>query len=418
MATETPAETASGTPVTVVPHVGLDDIEAAAELLRDVAITTPMEESRWLSSLVGGPVRLKCENLQRTGSFKIRGAYVRMSRLSPEERARGVVAASAGNHAQGVALAAQMLGIRATVFMPEGAPIPKLNATKAYGAEVVFRGAHIDEALEAATEFAEETGAVLIHPFDNTDIVAGQGTCGLEIVRQAPDAATVLVPTGGGGLLAGVATAVKALRPDVTLVGVQAEGAAAYPGSLKAGHPVALPSMSTMADGIAVPRPGVITFEAIRDHVDQVVTVSEEAISRTLVLLLERAKLVVEPAGAVAVAAVLEEHQKFATPAVAVLSGGNVDPLLLGKLIRHGMAAAGRYLSLRVRIPDRPGGLARLLTELAGEGANVLEVVHERLLTTLSVDEVEVVVQLETRGSEHAEQVMARLREDGYRVIE
>lgn len=404
--------------MTETPTVGLRDIEDAALLLRDVAITTPMEESRWLSSLVGGPVLLKCENLQRTGSFKIRGAYTRISRLSEEERARGVVAASAGNHAQGVALAAAMLGIKATVFMPVGAPIPKLNATKGYGAEVLFRGAHIDEALAAALEFSEETGAVLIHPFDNADIVAGQGTCGLEIVTQAPEAATVLVPTGGGGLIAGTSTAIKALRPDVRIVGVQAEGAAAYPESIAAGHPVALTAMSTMADGIAVPKPGVIPLAAIRAHVDEMVTVSEEAISRALVLLLERAKVVVEPAGAVAVAAILEQPQRFATPAVAVLSGGNVDPLLLGKLIRHGLAAAGRYLSLRVRIPDRPGGLARLLTELAAEGANVMEVVHERLSTTLSLDEVEVVVQLETRGIEHAEQVVARLREHGYRVIE
>jgi threonine dehydratase len=396
--------------------VTLADIDAAAELLRGVAITTAMEESRWLSTAVGGPVLLKCENLQRTGSFKIRGAYVRMSRLSPEERARGVVAASAGNHAQGVALAAQMLGIKATVFMPEGAPIPKLNATRGYGAEVIFHGAILDEALTHAIEYAEQTGAVLIHPFDHADIVAGQATVGLEILRQAPEAASVLVPTGGGGLIAGIAHAVKAHRPDVRLIGVQAEGAASYPASLEAGAPVALKSMSTMADGIAVACPGVVPFAEIAAHVDDVITVSEESISRALVLLLERAKLVVEPAGAVGVAAVLDHPQAFATPAVVVLSGGNVDPLLLGKLIRHGMASAGRYLNIRVRIPDRPGGLARLLTELADEGVNVLEVVHERTSRSLSVDEVEIQVQLETRGREHADVVLARLREHGYRV--
>ncbi|MFL6024246.1 MAG: threonine ammonia-lyase [Marmoricola sp.] len=396
--------------------VGPADIEAAAELLRGVAITTPMEESRWLSTMVGGPVLLKCENLQRTGSFKIRGAYVRMSRLSAEERARGVVAASAGNHAQGVALAAQMLGIHATVFMPEGAPIPKLNATRGYGAEVVFHGAILDEALTRAIEYAEETGAVLIHPFDHTDIVAGQATCGLEILEQAPEAATVLVPTGGGGLVAGVALAIKARRPDVRLVGVQAEGAAAYPGSLAAGEPVALAAMTTMADGIAVARPGLVPFEAIERLVDEVVTVSEESISRALVLLLERAKLVVEPAGAVAVAAILDRPEAYATPAVAVLSGGNVDPLLLVKLVRHGLASAGRYLNVAVRIPDRPGGLARLLGELADCGANVLEVAHERTSGSLSIDEVEVHVQLETRGPEHTEAVLARLHEHGYVV--
>ncbi len=375
-----------------------------------------MEESRWLSSAVSGPVLLKCENLQRTGSFKIRGAYVRMARLSEEERARGVVAASAGNHAQGVALAAQMLGIRATVFMPEGAPIPKLNATRGYGAEVVFHGAILDEALTHAIEYAEQTGAVLIHPFDHVDIVAGQGTVGLEILEQAPEAASVLVPTGGGGLIAGIALAIKARRPDVRVIGVQAEGAASYPGSLEAGAPLALKSMSTMADGIAVACPGTVPFAAIVAHVDEIITVSEESISQALVLLLERAKMVVEPAGAVGVAAVLDHPEAFATPAVVVLSGGNIDPLLLGKVIRHGMASAGRYLNIRVRIPDRPGGLARLLVELAEQGANVLEVVHERTSRFLSVDEVEVQVQLETRGPEHAQSVIARLREDGYQV--
>jgi threonine dehydratase len=392
------------------------DVAAAAELLRGVAIRTPMEESRWLSSAVGGPVLLKCENLQRTGSFKIRGAYVRMSRLSEEERARGVVAASAGNHAQGVALAARMLGIKATVFMPEGAPIPKLNATRGYGAEVIFHGAILDEALTRAIEYAEETGAVLIHPFDHVDIVAGQATVGLEILEQAPEAASVLVPTGGGGLIAGIAHAIKERRPDIRIVGVQAEGAAAYPASLEAGSPVALASMTTMADGIAVACPGRVPFAEITQHVDQVITVSEESISQALVLLLERAKLVVEPAGAVGVAAVLDHPEAFPTPSVVVLSGGNIDPLLLGKVIRHGMASAGRYLNVRVRIPDRPGGLARLLVELADQGANVLEVVHERTSRFLSVDEVEVQVQLETRGPEHAEAVLARLREDGYRV--
>lgn len=397
-------------------QIGLAEIAAAADLVRGVAITTPMEESRWLSALVGGPVLLKCENLQRTGSFKIRGAFVRMSRLSAEERQRGVVAASAGNHAQGVALAAQLLGIDATVFMPNGAPIPKVNATRAYGAEVVFHGDILDQALQRAIEYSDETGAILIHPFDHPDIVAGQATCGLEILDQAPQAATVLVPTGGGGLIAGIALAIKASRPDVRVVGVQAEEAAAYPASLAAGMPIALTAMSTMADGIAVGRPGAVPFAAIEQYVDDVVTVSEESISRALVLLLERAKMVVEPAGAVAVAAILDRPETFATPVVAVLSGGNVDPLLLAKLIRHGLASAGRFLNVSVRIPDRPGGLVKLLAELAEQGANVLEVIHQRTSGSLSLDEVEVHVQAETRGPEHAEAVLAQLREHGYRV--
>ena len=398
--------------------VTLADIEAAATIVDGIAIRTPMEDSRWLQTLVGGPVLLKCENLQRTGSFKIRGGYVRLSRLTPEERARGVVAASAGNHAQGVALAAQMLGINATVFMPEGAPIPKVNATRAYGADVLFEGEYLTQALLAAQAFAEETGAVFIHPFDHPDIVAGQGTVGLEILEQAPEVKTLLVPTGGGGLLAGVALAVKALRPDVRVVGVQAEEAAAYPESLRTGSPVALERMATMADGIAVARPGDIPFAAIQEHCDEVLTVSEESMSRALVLLLERAKMVVEPSGAAGVAALLDDPGRFETPIVAVLSGGNVDPLLLGHLIRHGLSGNGRYLNFHCVIPDRPGGLAHLLSELAASGANVLEVAHERTSTALHIGDVEVALQLETRGPEHADAVMARLREHGYRIIE
>jgi threonine dehydratase len=327
------------------------------------------------------------------------------------------VAASAGNHAQGVALAAQMLGIKATIFMPEGAPIPKEKATRGYGADVVFHGQYLEDALARAREFSEETGAVLIHPFDHTDIVTGAGTCGLEILEQAPDVRTVLVPTGGGGLLAGIAIAVKSARPDVRVVGIQAAGAAAYPESLAKGTPVKLESMKTMADGIAVGLPGEVTFAAVQQYVDDIITVSEDSMSRALLALVERAKLVVEPAGGAGVAAVLDDPQAFETPAVVVLSGGNIDPLLLGKVIRNGMAAAGRYLYLRVCIPDLPGGLARLLTEVADAGANILEVAHERISPRLSLHEVEVGIQMETRGEPHAEQVVARLREHGYRIF-
>jgi threonine dehydratase len=394
-----------------------DEYDEARELLRGVVIETPVETSRWLSDLVGAPVVLKCENLQRTGSFKSRGAYVRIARLGAEERARGVVAASAGNHAQGVALAAQMLGIRSTVFMPEGAPIPKERATRGYGAEVIFAGTVLEDSLAAAREYAEETGAVFIHPFDHRDIIAGQGTVGLELLEQVPDVRTVVVPTGGGGLLAGIALAIKARRPDVRVVGVQAEGAAAYPGSLRAGEPRQLASMKTMADGIAVGLPGDLTFAAVRDHVDEVRTVSEESISRALLALLERAKLVVEPAGAVGVAAVLDEPAAFEGPVAVVLSGGNVDPLLLGRVIRHGLAAAGRYLALRLIIPDAPGTLARLLAEIADAGANVAEVMHARSNPAVGTDEVEVLVQLETRGEAHARMVVDRLAQRGYRQV-
>ena len=290
--------------------VSADDIRAAERLLQGVVRPTPLEYSRALSDKVGAEVFLKCENLQRAGSFKIRGAYTRMARLSDAEKARGVVAASAGNHAQGVALAAQLLGIHSKVYMPRGAPMPKISATKAYGAEIEFVGTTVDECLVAAHEFAAATGAVLIHPFDHPDIVAGQGTCGLEILEQCPDVRTVVVSAGGGGLLAGIATAVRALRPDVRVVGVQAEEAAAYPISLEAGRPVPLERMATMADGIAVGRPGDVPFAVIEKLVDSVETVSEASLSRALLFLLERAKLVVEPAGAAAVARLMDPSSR------------------------------------------------------------------------------------------------------------
>ncbi|HEX8003897.1 MAG TPA: threonine ammonia-lyase [Mycobacteriales bacterium] len=397
--------------------VGIEDVRAAAALLADVAIRTPVEGSRWLSTEVGGRVDVKCENLQRTGSFKIRGAYVRIARLSDEERANGVVAASAGNHAQGVALAASMLGATAKIYMPEGAPLPKVAATKAYGAEVVLHGLTVDESLAAAQEYAEKCGSVFIHPFDHADVIAGQGTVGLEILDQVPDVRTVVVPTGGGGLVSGIAVAVKAVRPGVRVVGVQAEKAAAFPGSLAVGHPVPLDFMATIADGIAVGSPGETTLSHVQRLVDDVVTVSDEALSRALLMCLERAKLVVEPAGVAAMAALMDEPNAFEPPVVAVLSGGNVDPLLMLRVIRHGLIAAGRYLSFRLRIPDRPGELARLLGVLAHTGANVLDVEHLRTGPKLHLDEVEVALQLETRGPEHCDDVLSALRAERYPLV-
>jgi len=402
--------------VGVVSEVTLADVQAARQLLAGVSRTTPLEGSRVLSEAVGGPVWLKCENLQRTGSFKIRGAYVRIARLTEAERAHGVVAASAGNHAQGVALAASLLGCAATVFMPVAAPLPKIAATTAYGATVRLSGHSVDEALVAAGEFARLTGAVLIHPFDHVDVIAGQGTVGLEVLEQCPEVRTIVVCTGGGGLVSGIAVAVKALRPDVRIVAAQASGAAAFPGSLAAGHPVALPAMTTMADGIAVGCPGEVTFAHVRDLVDDVVTVDDDALARALLLSLERAKMVIEPAGAAGLAAVMEARAAFEPPVVVVLSGGNIDPLLLSKVIRHGLIAAGRFLSLRIRIPDRPGELARLLSVLAGVSANVLDVEHQRTGTGLHLDEVEVELQLETRGAVHAASVLEALTEASYAV--
>ena len=396
--------------------VTLDDVLAARTLLEGVSRVTPMESGRALSERVGGPVFLKCENLQRTGSFKIRGAYVRIARLTDAERARGVVAASAGNHAQGVALAASLLGTTATVFMPGAAPLPKVAATQAYGATVRLEGATVDDALKAAARMSEETGAVMIHPFDHTDVIAGQGTVGLEILEQCPEVKTIVVCTGGGGLVSGIASAVKALRPDVQVVASQARGAAAYPPSLAAGRPLALTTMATMADGIAVGCPGKVTFQHVQQLVDRIVTVDDDALSRALLLSLERAKLVIEPAGAAGLAALMEDPTSFEPPVVVVLSGGNIDPLLLQKVVRHGLIAAGRFLALRVRIPDRPGELARLLGVLAGTSANVLDVEHQRTGRTLHLDEVEVLLQLETRGGEHSDRVVASLTDHAYAV--
>ncbi|TDE27348.1 threonine ammonia-lyase [Actinomadura sp. 6K520] len=399
--------------------VTVDDVRAARKLLREVVVATPLIPSRVLSEQIGGPVLLKCENLQRTGSFKIRGAYARIAGLSAAERAGGVVAASAGNHAQGVALAASMLGCRATVFMPVGAPLPKIAATRGYGAEVVFPGPTVDECLTAAQEYADDSGAVLIHPFDHPDVVTGQGTIGLEIMEGCPDVRTIVAPVGGGGLLAGVAAAAKGVAKEtggrpIKALGAQAKRAAAFPPSLAAGRPVPVAVEPTMADGIAVGRPGELTHAMFTELVDAVVTVTEESISQALLLCLERAKQVVEPAGAAGVAALLEHGYAVEPPVVVVLSGGNIDPLLLSKVLRHGLAGAGRYLVVRCRLKDRPGALVTLLGELAELGVNVLDVMHERVAARLHVEEAEVLMHLETRGSGHSEDVIGRLREKGY----
>jgi len=396
----------------------LADFEAARLVVSRVADVTPMESSRYLADLLGAPVYLKCENLQRTGSYKIRGAYNRLSKLTAEERSHGVVAASAGNHAQGVAFAARELGIKATIFMPVGVALPKLQATRAYGADVVLRGHTVMEPLLAAAEYARETGAILIPPFDHADVVAGQGTLGLEMLDQVPDLQTVVVPIGGGGLISGVASALKQIAAQegrrIRVIGVQAENAAAYPPSLSAGEPVSITILPTIADGIAVAKPGLLNFEIIRDSVDEVVTVSEDDTARALLVLLERAKLVVEPAGAVAVAAILAGKISATGPTVAILSGGNIDPLLMQRVISHGLAASGRYLTLRIMLPDRPGQLARVSQLLADVHANVIEVLHTRHGVGLQLSEVELDVSVETRGPEHRREVVEALRAAGF----
>lgn len=397
--------------------ISVDEIRQAATNLRGVTRETPVLPAHWLESLVDGPVHLKCENLQRSGSFKLRGAYVRISRLNSDERSRGVVAASAGNHAQGVALAATELGIAATVFMPRTAALPKVEATRAYGATVALVGETVEEALQRATEFAAETGAVLIHPFDHLDVVLGQGTVGLELIEQVPDVATVVVPTGGGGLLAGVALAVKELRPSARIIGVQAAGAAPMSESLAAGRPMAMSDKpNTMADGIAVGRPGDIPVALAAPLVDSVLTVSEASLANALVQTLERAKLLAEPAGVAGVAAVLDQPDLFEPPVVVILSGGNLDPVLLNRVIHHGLATAGRFVAVTVRMADRPGVLAALLGSLAETEVNVLDVSHIRSDPRLAVGEVEVVILLETRGPEHRDAVIEHLRAGGYHL--
>jgi threonine dehydratase, medium form len=401
-----------------VTHPTLAEFEDAAAALSDVALRTPVDLSEHLSEVLGTPVYLKLENMQRTGSFKIRGAAYRMSRLTAEERARGVVAASAGNHAQGVARAAQKLGIPATIFMPLGVPVPKLLATKGYGADVVLEGDTVETPLRLAAEFAERTGAVLIHPFDHRDIVIGQGTLGLELYDEVPDVETVLVGIGGGGLIAGVAGAIKARAAadgrTVRVIGVQAENAAAYPSSLTAGEPLTVETTPTIADGIAVARPGDVPFDIIRDLVDEVVTVSDDDIARALLVLLERAKQVVEPAGAVGVAAILAGKVTPTGPTVSILSGGNIDPLLLQRVVAHGLAASGRYMSLQIPLPDRPGQLARVSELLAIAGANVIEVLHTRHGQGLQISDVILQLSVETRGEEHRAQVIEVLEGAGF----
>jgi threonine dehydratase len=397
--------------------VGPDDVAAARDLLRGIITTTPMLHSRVLSERLGGPVYLKCENLQRTGSYKVRGGYVRLARLPEADRERGVVAASAGNHAQGVAFAAASLGVKATVFMAHGAPLPKIEATRGYGAEVILHGTGVEDAMTAAKAFAAEHGSVYIHPFDHPDTIAGQGTVGLEILEQCPQVRTIAAAVGGGGLASGVAVAVKGHDPSIRMVGVQAAAAAALPPSIAAGRPVTVDISPTMADGIMVNHVGQITFQILSELADRVLTVSEDSLARALLICLERSKQLVEPAGAAGVAALLEHPDAFEPPVVVVLSGGNIDPLLLAKVLRHGLSAAGRYLAFRCRLPDRPGALATLLSELADLGANVLDVVHERVALQLHVDEAEVFLQLETRGVDHCREVMRQLRRAGYTLI-
>jgi threonine dehydratase len=397
----------------------LSDFETVLANVRKVAIETPTLHSNFLSDLVGQQVYLKCENLQRTGAYKVRGAYNRMSHLTAAEKKQGVIAASAGNHSQGVALAAKKLGIKATVYMPIGASLPKVQATRNYGARVVQHGATFAECLKAAQEEAKNTGAIFIPPFDHIDVVMGQGTVGLEILQQHPDVATIVVAIGGGGLAAGVAVAAKlaaaAQGRKIKVIGVQSEHAAAYPASLRAGKVTEIQTTPTIADGIAVSKPGRVPFELIKKYVDKVVTVSENDIAKAILVLLERAKQVVEPAGAVAVAALMSGKAKAKGKTVAILSGGNMDPLLLQRVIRHGLSTSDRYTNFSVMLPDRPGQLALTAEVIAGAHANVIEVLHTRHGNGLQISEVELNLSVETSGHEHRMEVVKALEKAGLR---
>lgn len=399
----------------------LEDFESAMVNVHKVTRRTPLETSQYLAEVSGAPkVYLKCENLQRTGAYKLRGAYQLLTQLTEEERARGVVAASAGNHAQGVAFAARELGINATIFMPFGVALPKLQATRNYGATVVLEGETFDETKVAAQKYVAESNAVFIPPFDHIEVIKGQGTVALEMLEVAPDIETFVVAIGGGGLISGVAAAAKlwakAEGRTIRVVGVQSENTSAFLPSLEAGAPVTIATSSTIADGIAVARPGDLTFEFVRQYVDEIVTVSDDEIAAAIVMLLERTKLVVEPAAAAAVAAIMTKKFTPSGPTAAILSGGNIDPLLLQRVIGHGLAASSRYLKLRILLPDVPGQLVRTASIVAAQNANVVEVLHTRHSTDLPISQVELELHIETRGAEHAAEIVRALQDAGYEV--
>jgi len=399
--------------------VTIADIWEAYKLLKPRLHHTPLAPSRTLRDITGADVYLKAENMQRSGSFKVRGASYKLSRLSKEEYSRGVIAASAGNHAQGVAIAAAQYNISCTIVMPETAPLAKVTATQGYGAEVVLHGFTYDDAYQYCLELQQETGATFIHAFDDPDIIAGQGTLGLEMLSDLPDADALIVPIGGGGLIAGITIAARALRPNIKIIGVQAEGAAGCRASLDAGELRTLPSIATIADGIAVKRPGTLTFPIIQNLVDDVVMVNDEAIIGAVLLLMERSKMLVEGAGAAGVAAMLSGVVKLDGKRVLVpLTGGNIDINLVGRFIEHGLATAGRYFVIHTRLTDRPGELMRLLAIISEMRINVIDVRHQRISSRLPIMQREETLTLETRDRAQCEQLLQRLRTAGYVVEE
>ena len=408
-----PAVLSRSLPVTIA------DIWEAHKLLKTYLHHTPLAPSRTLHEITGSHIYLKAENTQRSGSFKVRGASFKVSRLNSQERARGVIAASAGNHAQGVAIAAAQTETPCTIVMPETAPLAKVMATQGYGAEVVLHGFTYDDAYQHCLELQEQSGAVFVHAFDDPDVIAGQGTLGLEMLSDLPDADALVVPIGGGGLISGIAIAARALRPNITIIGVQAAGAASVRASLDAGKLHTLPTIATIADGIAVKRPGELTFEIISQLVDEVVAVEDEAIIGAVLFLMERNKMLVEGAGAAGVAAMLSGTLKLPGKKVLVpLTGGNIDINLVGRFIEHGLAAAGRYFVIHTWLTDRPGELMRLLEIIAEMRINVIDVRHQRISHRLPIMQREETLTLETRDRAQCEQLLAHLRTAGYVVEE
>ena len=400
-------------------EVTIADIWEAHKLLKSHLHHTPLAASRTLHDITGAEIYLKAENMQRSGSFKVRGASYKLSRLSEEEYRRGVIAASAGNHAQGVAIAAAQYKIPCTIVMPETAPLVKVMATQGYGASVVLHGFNYDDAYQRCLELQEETGATFVHAFDDPDVIAGQGTLGLEMLSDLPDADAIVVPIGGGGLIAGIAIAARALRPNITIIGVQAAGASSCRTPLDAGELCTLPTITTIADGIAVKRPGELTFSLIQRLVDDVILVNDEEIIAAVLLLMERNKLLVEGAGAAGVAALLSGTLELKGKKVIVpLTGGNIDINLVGRFIEHGLAAAGRYFVIHTCLTDRPGELMRLLNIIAEMRINVIDVRHQRISSRLPIMQREETLTLETRDRAQCEQLLQRLREAGYVVEE
>ena len=398
--------------------VKLSDIQAAKAILQDIIIPTPIIADDKLSKEIGARAYLKAESLQRSGSFKIRGAYNKIFRLSDEEKRRGVIAASAGNHAQGVALAAQLHDIQATIVLPEYAPLTKVTATKGYGANVILHGASFDDAVAHSRKLQEEHGYTYVHPFDDEEVIAGQGTIGLEVVEDLPAVSVVVVPIGGGGIISGIATAVKSLVPGVRIIGVQAENAAPVNKCLDAGRVIDVPIGQTIADGIAVKRPGEITLPIIQEYVDEVVEVSEDEIARAIYSCVQNNRLVVEGAGAAGLAALLAKkiRVKESDYVCTVLCGGNIDANLLARILEQVMVRMGRYIFLKLLVPDRPGILAKLLNNVAESGANVVEVFHKRAMWLAPLGKVGIEMLLEVRDEAHGRDVHRHLEEIGYHV--